>query len=739
MKAKNEPCTDLCLLKRAVLFLFFCPLLFSTLFSQVTIENVKTSSPPEIDGVLDEPVWKKTRGYSDFKSIAPEYGKLPKEKTIVYSAYDSDNLYFAFKCYDKEPGKIIATIRKRDTIAGEDKVAVFIDSHNDGQNAYLFMINPLGIQMDGVMNSTADIFDYSQDFVWDAAGVKNADGYTVEVKIPLKSLRFPKTKVAKMRAGFIRKITRYSEQYAFPEWKHGAGSILGQQAFFQLEGINYRRVLEIIPAVTYRKQKERDSMETLVSSDEKKPGVTAKIGLTSDLTLDMTINPDFSHIEIDEGQVDVNLRFDPLYEEKRPFFLEGLEHFTFAGCGDNNPVEKIVHTRNIVEPILGLKISGKIGKSGIVNSLFAIDEFPKQADVSTSDDERGNYYYGILRYKHIIRNDSYIGTIYTGKEYSNGFNHVGGVDSKIRLSGFMTLSTFFLYSFKKSPGTADQAAAETKGAAFGWKLNYESRKYNAYLGYHDLAKNFDLDPGRVIRNGIRIFSADAERYIYMPSGFLKAITLGYSGILARDKHFGMNEYSHKLYSTFEFSSETNLDIGYRLATEVYMGTLFNTNGFFIDAESRLTKYLKLAFSYRFGGSPYYHPSLLQGNLKKFSIYANFRPGRKFSTVFNFTRHIFHENETNTKIYDIGIYRNKTTFQVNKYLSLRGIVEYNSELRKLLIDSLVEFTYIPGTVIHLGYGSSFAKRYDTPHRPIFYDHFREVSSSLFFKASYLFRF
>jgi len=110
----------------------------------VTIEIIKTSTPPGIDGVLDDPVWQKAKGYSDFISFAPGFGNCPKKKTIVYSAYDAYNLYFAFRCYDKEPGKIVASMRKRDTLEGEDKVGVLIDSHNDEQNAYTFLVNPLG-------------------------------------------------------------------------------------------------------------------------------------------------------------------------------------------------------------------------------------------------------------------------------------------------------------------------------------------------------------------------------------------------------------------------------------------------------------------------------------------------------------------------------------------------------------------------------------------------------------------
>lgn len=718
-------------LKRRTFFLFLFFFFISALFSRVPIESIKTSSPPKINGIFDDPVWKEAKAYSEFISFYPDYGKSPKEKTIVYSAYDADNLYFAIKCFDKEPGKIIANVKKRDNLEGEDKMGIYIDSHNDGQNAYLFLINPLGIQQDGIADPAGEN-DFLPDFVWESEGVIDAEGYRIEVKIPFKTLRFSQAKVVKMRIGFLRFISRYTEQYTFPNWDPG-GSILMYLGFCQFENIKYKRVFEVLPAVTYMRHRERDDNEELVSSDLKSLGLTTKIGVTSDLILDVTYNPDFSHIEIDEGQVDVNLRVEPLYEEKRPFFLEGLEHFKFAGCGGNNPIEKVIHTRNIVEPQWGLKLSGKVGHSEIINSLFTVDESPHYLDDSVPGVKRENSYYGIFRYKHLIKGDTYFGGIYTGKKFRDGYHHIGGGDSKIRLSKLMTLEAFFLYSLTKAPDDVDQ----DKGWAVGGNLKYESRNYGASLGYFDLSKNFELEVGRLIRKDIRIFSAKAERYFRLVSKFLKLIILGYSGNFSRDKGYEVNEYYHNLYADFLLPSDTQLKVGYDLATEVYEGKLFDKDGWFFSAQSRITKQLHLTFSYSSHQYPHYD-ELVQGNVKKLYCSVNFQPGENFSTKFSLIREIFHQDEGNTYDYNINIYRNKTIFQLNKYLFLRGIVEYNSYYKKILVDSLVGFTYIPGTVIYLGYGSTFEREFEI--RNVFrYDQFKETRSSVFFKASYLFRF
>jgi hypothetical protein len=216
--------------------------------------------------------------------------------------------------------------------------------------------------------------------------------------------------------------------------------------------------------------------------------------------------------------------------------------------------------------------------------------------------------------------------------------------------------------------------------------------------------------------------------------------LGYSGSLSRDKHFDIKEYSHEFYVDFQFTSATRLSLGYDFATEVYEGVLFDKNTFFIWGSSRPGKHFQLGFNYRSGDSPFYDRlPPFQGYLKTLFFSIDFYPTNKFSTQFTWTNHIFHGEEVSAEDYNINIYRSKTIFQVNKYLSLRGIVEYHTKDKRMLGDALVEFTYIPGTVIHLGYGSTFSKEYDVNGRVFLYDRFKEITGSFFFKASYLFRF
>jgi len=704
-----------------------CALFFSTLISGAstdTIEAYKTDTPPILDGKLDDPVWQKTRGYTGMKSFLPEWGREAKQKTVAFTAYDKDFLYLGFRCYDTEPEKVVTTVYKRDGSSRDDKVAVFIDSHNDGQNAYFLVCNSLGIQSDGVVDSEA-INDRSQDFVWESAGVRDDKGFTVEMKIPFQTLRFKNRDVVTMRIAFWRRASRHNEYYVYPEWKTGVGSMLSQFASVNFKGIKYKRVFDVLPSVTFMRRRSRDENNQLkpVAGENFHMGLTSKIGITSDLTLDVAVNPDFSHIESDEGQVDVNLRAGLFVNEKRPFFLEGLEHFDFAAIGDYSSIEKVVHTRNIIDPSIGIKLSGKTSKRGVVNSLFAVDEAADQKN-----------YFGILRYKHLLKSDSYIGGIYTSKEYNGGHLRIAGLDARYRLSGSLILDSYLLLSMDQPDRQSNQA----EGAAYGGMLRYESNNYLSYLAYHDVGTAFNLDPGRYYRLGYRTFNAGVSRYFYFKSDFLKRLEVAYNGRVGRDNFFGMNDYSHGLAVSFLFPSTSMVSLDYTLATEVVEGTVYDINRFSFYIQSQPIPQLYLKFSYDLGSSPHYL-KFLHGDLKRLIMSVNFQPWEKFSTEFSYKHHVFHEKSSGDTIYNIGIYRNKTVYQLNKHLSLRSVFEYDTRGKRLLCDGLVEFTLIPGTVIHLGYSPTLEREYYDGEQLVQLNQFRTVSSTFFFKASYLFRF
>ena len=196
--------------------------------------------------------------------------------------------------------------------------------------------------------------------------------------VPFKSLRYPFKKKITMGLLVSRFIGRKSEQTSFPELDPEGGAIMSQAQKIELSDVKFERPMEFIPALTYDQGSSHGDGEMRSTGKNTDFSLTGKLGLTSNLTLDATYNPDFSQVETDAGQIDVNLRYSIYYSEKRPFFLEGMENFNFATAMEANTVGAIVYTRTIVDPLLGVKLTGKIGSQNVLSGIFALDEYPRR-------------------------------------------------------------------------------------------------------------------------------------------------------------------------------------------------------------------------------------------------------------------------------------------------------------------------------------------------------------------------
>jgi hypothetical protein len=336
---------------------------------------LRTDTPPAIDGLLDDPVWSQAPSETGFKTWWPDFGKDMHERTVVYYAYDRENLYFAYRCYDREPGKIKASVRARDTVKEDDWICLNLDTFNDQQSLYAFYVNPLGIQGDSRFESGVE--DHTIDVVWYSAGRIDPEGYTIEVRIPFKSIRYRSREPVEMGIIVERSINRFSESGTYPALDPARGfDFLTQTRPLHFIDIQHYTLLEVLPALTYGKTSLADRGRLEPQKARSDLSLTAKYGLTSQLILDGTVNPDFSQVESDAGQVDFNLRYALFYPEKRPFFLEGREKFTLAATELGNPLESVVHTRTIVDPLLGFKLNGKVGPKDTIASIYAIDDLP---------------------------------------------------------------------------------------------------------------------------------------------------------------------------------------------------------------------------------------------------------------------------------------------------------------------------------------------------------------------------
>ena len=684
------------------------------------------SQQPLIDGLLTDVVWDQAARYSNFKTLKPDFGLPPSEKTIAFLAYDERNLYFAIQCFDREPEKIKATLSARDQNNGDDWVAFCIDADNDEQAAFFFMTNPLGVQADGTLNASADP-DILLDMVWESAAQITADGYTVEMAIPFTNLRFPKKDTLVMGFKIARFISRKSEEVDFPEYNPQRGASLTQFQKIVISGIRSGTRLEFLPSLTFSKSDFHREGHMHAGKWQSNIGVTSKIGISSGLTLDLTYNPDFSQVETDASQIDVNLRAALFYPEKRPFFQEGQEWLGFSSRPGGTYLREIVNTRSIVDPLIGAKLSGKIGQKNLLSTLYALDEYP--GSIGEEPNNR-NAHFSVLRYARLLKDDAYIGLFFTGYNFDRQANYVSGLDGRLRTSNQSRVEFHAYGSFDQKDREKDRGHA----FALSWYLN--TREWNIRIGVFDLSTDFNTQLGYLTRRGIFSVPLVVSRNFYFKSKSLQRISPYY---------WSRHSYDHtaKLWETFnviglEFSlpKQTEFSSSIWLANELFAGQHFNRNSLNIEIESQPFKWLRFGAEWRYGNGILYDieaPS--SGKEMELGAGIRFQPMQKLSIEMGLSYAQFTKTDATQKLYDVTIWRNTTIYQFNKFLFLRAITQYNNYQKKLRTDLLLSFTWIPGTVVYLGYGSQFDQVEWQQNAYFPSDHFINSQRSWFFKASY----
>lgn len=692
---------------------------------------VKLSVAPAIDGVLDEDVWNDSNSFSGFRSFIPDFGKEIPFGTTAWLSYDEENIYFAFRCHDSEPDKIRASVDSRDKIRKDDWVCVNFDSFNDQQSLYCIYVNPNGIQMD--TRFAAGNEDIGMDLVWYSAGRINPDGYTVEIKLPLKSIRFSHSDPVMMSFFFERYVSRLSTHVSWPELDPDRGyAFFGQMRPARFEGVRHYKLLEILPAVTYSYRGEQTGGKITTVENKPDAGLTLKYGITSQLVLDATINPDFSQVEADAGQVDVNLRYQLFYPEKRPFFQEGNETFKVGSTGSSSldPIAALVHTRNIVNPLAGLKVSGKAGAKNSLSLLYTADRVAMQDTCLY-----GRYaHIPVLRYKRSLKEDGFLGFIATSVLRENSYNYVYGADANIRTSKSSLIEFHTLFS-----DTKDTAAAidNKTGHAVGISYHSEQRNIDYAITAKDISRYFASQTGYIERTGISIISGSVTPRLYPRSKFFRRFDFGLFTGQTKDNIHDKWETNNSLTITGFLGGSVRTIIGGNYSTEVYNDKLFNTSGFrFLFTGNAGTK-LDGTFSFVRRNAAYYAGlSQAYGNI--FAGDIRYLPSEKIHTQLTLTYQDLYWKTDREKIFDYLLTRLKITYQTNKYLYFRGILEYNDFRKSLSTDLLASFTYIPGTVFHVGYGFLSEHREWDGTDYIESNRLHEMKRGFFLKISYLFR-
>lgn len=503
----------------------------------VAIGIPKMSLPVTIDGKIDEEVWKDAAVFKDFIQTGPGDNVPPSKPTEAYMMYDEKNLYIAFKCWD-DKGKVRATVAKRDNVFGEDNVRVWLDTYNDQRRAYVLGFNPLGIQQDGIYTENQGA-DFSVDIVMESKGVIEDWGWSVEVKIPFKSLRYTAGKGKMWGFNAARNIDRFNDEFDqwLPDDRNVQGFLTKHGKITGLDGIKYERTLEVVPSITISETGSRkrtlpgrafstfggfhpiynpiglqDPGKFVNDPIKYDLGVNLKYTLSPNVTLDAAINPDYAEIEADAPVVTANQRFPIFFEEKRPFFLEGKDIF-------NSPLQPF-YSRTIIDPDFAAKLTGKSGKNTF-GLLVASDNAPG----NFSEDERGellvcqqertldpsrrcgqieslldkNALFGVLRLKRDIGKENNLGFFATARTFPRNRNFVGGFDGSFKLNP-KTLVTFQVlgtHSRKNFYSPDDDRFSYRTGNGFGYSYNidYTTDRHGWFIEGSGRTSDYRADAG----------------------------------------------------------------------------------------------------------------------------------------------------------------------------------------------------------------------------------------------------
>jgi hypothetical protein len=770
--------------------------------------------PPVIDGKLDDEAWKQAAVLKDFYQVQPGYNLAPSKPTEVFIGYDARFLYVAYHAYD-ERDKVRATVAKRDAIFDDDYVGLFFDTFNDKRKAYELNFNPLGVQADGIMTDSQGE-DFSVDIVVESKGQVVDDGYIVEVAIPFKSLRYEAGKDKLWGVHFYRRIKRFNNELDMwiplsrdiSNWLAQAGHITG------LDGLSTERTLEIIPSLTLSETGKRKGtipssvLEAnrgmvdpgrLVNEPVKfDPGVTIKYGITPTVTLDFALNPDFAQVEADQTVVTANQRFPIFFEEKRPFFLEGIDIFRTQILA--------VHTRAIVDPDVAAKLTGKLGRNSF-GLLLASDNAPGNIDEDDRDQLRvclerkrlapalicdfenivdKNAYVGVLRLKRDVGKENSIGFLATTYNFIEKHNQLAGFDGRFKLDKVTTFDFQVLGSTSRFPfynsetdkteyrtgnGFIYAYALNNDGRNFGYNYNAVGRtldyrsdvgfnrrtntnlhdlfvRYNSepnpkarlvsWRFYNDLNTNFDFQ-GRMQRwnNETQIrFNFPLQSYIAFATQF------GYERVF--EFEFGPRR---RVGQVGQFAGDDSERTAYRKNIYVYGGT---------TPSKKFSMFMLVArdwglLDFDFGAGDRY-PRVSPGALlnpdapqdpgagNNWHIESNFvyQPTDALRLSLDYFKERLVRNDTGRTAFDDNIFALRGTYQFTRFTFARARIDYDTLQSSVRGQFLLGWAPNPGTSFYVGYNDDLNLNGFNPFSENLEPGFRRNGRTFFIKMSYLFR-
>ena len=671
-------------------------------------EAVRVEHPPRLDGTLDDPLWQSAKAITDFRQREPHEGQPPTEKTEVRILYTRKAVYFGIYCYDSEPSRIIATELRRDVSQElDDHFEILIDSNHDRRGGYVFEINPLGTQSDGLIveeqgASDGGDFDRGWDGVWTSEARITPDGWTATIEIPFTTLNFTKSNSVIWGLNFKRFIRRKNEEDLWSAYRRTFGITKVSEAgeLTGITDIGSGRLFVIKPygLVQYDKQTGQNPKFPLTG------GLDIKYGLSSNLVLNLTGNTDFADTEVDLEPFNLT-PFKVFIPEKRQFFLENAGVFNFD-IGDQ---DQLFFSRQIgIDPVTGQQVPIN-GGARLTGTLGRLEIGVMDVDTrSSGPNPYANY--AVVRLKESLWAGSYIGVMGIDKRSGNSqdsFNQTGGVDTRL---------VFFKDWFVDAHMAGTRSPGDPSGASdVGASLSYRSNWLDAIVERRKIGPNFNPEVGFIERTDSNETYGDLTFKVRPEIRGVRE--LQFEGFIlhapSTENVVETQEWQGTFRAEFNNGAYTDDDIAdvftQRITTPLHIyKNVFIPDGLYHFARHQLTygsaqdRRFTYNFFERFGD--YYG-----GTLNEFQVRANYRPTAKFSISVSETWDRFRLPLPNGN-FSVVLASLQANYSFNRFLTFTSLVQMDTSNTEAVSANLrLRYNYRPDSDLYIIYnvGTQFA--------------------------------
>jgi hypothetical protein len=685
-----------------------------------TLEVPRAASAIGIDGVMGEAAWDNALELELRYEVYPAENTPAQVRTLVKVIYDGGSVYFGFRCFDPEPSRIRAHFYERDRAWRDDRVGVMLDTFNDERRSVFFYVNPYSVQMDFINYSGTD--DIGWDAIWDAACSIDDQGWTAEIAVPFNALIFQRISGSQIW-GFdaLRMYPRGVEHWfsTIPDDRNNNNRLSEINKIRGFAGISPGRKIEITPTLTASRTDARpDPSAELGKRDQNSDlGLTARWGVTPNLTLIGTVNPDFSQVEADALQLDINQPFALFFEERRPFFTEGADFFSTR--------LNAVYTRMMRDPAWGFKFSGKEG-SNTLGAYVVRDEitnlvFPSSQKSQTTTLQSSSTA-SVFRYKRDFGKRYTLGLLATDREGQDYFNRLFGFDGDLRVTDRDRVSLQFLVSSTRYPIYVADDFSQERGGFGDHALDifyaHNSRTFDWWGGYSDVGRGFRADLGFMPQADYRNYLAGCGRnWIAPPGTWWSWMDLNAQYSRSEDQDGSLLQEAFSVYLNFNGAKQSILSPVISRSTEVYNGVGFELTDFSIWGQFRPVADVEISLGVNCGDQIDYANTRSGGKLRLLpSLYCNI--GRRLSLG---VEHVYERMTVDSGgLYTANISRFSGVYQFNIRAFFRATVQYvdyrydpalytfpiDPLYKRLTSQLLFAYKINPWTVLYLGYGDNY---------------------------------